>query len=71
MSHIATRKIIVGFVLLLVGIVVTYWKNDIPPNLLSLMSTIFISFCSANSIEYLTKMFNGRNGKPSVRKGNK
>lgn len=54
---IVSRKIISGLVLLIVGIVITIVKGDIPVNLLSLMQWIYSAFVLGNSTEYLSKAF--------------
>lgn len=52
MSNFSTRKIITGAILLVSGLLVTYWKGDIPPNLLSLMQTLFFAFVAGNGWEH-------------------
>lgn len=51
-----TRKIISGLVLLSVGLIVTYFKSDIPNNLLALMQWLYVSFCAANSAQHVSSM---------------
>ena len=53
----STRKIISGLVLLLVGLIVTYIKGDIPPNLLSLMQLLYSAFIIGNSLEHATTTY--------------
>jgi hypothetical protein len=52
MSTFSTRKIIAGIVLLITGVLITYWKGDIPNNLLSLMQTLFFAFVAGNGFEH-------------------
>lgn len=56
MSTFSTRKIVTGAVLLVSGLLVTYWKGDIPSNLLSLMQTLFYAFVAGNGFEHYTEM---------------
>lgn len=51
---VATRKIISGFIILGVGLFITYEKGDIPPNLLALMQWIYVSFVAGNAMEHYT-----------------
>ena len=54
MDIVGFRKILAGFVLLAVGLVVVYFKNDIPPNLLSLMQWLYLTFVGGNAIEHIS-----------------
>lgn len=47
------RKIIVGAVVLIVGVVIALYKNDIPPNLLQLLQVIFGGFIVGNVGEHV------------------
>jgi hypothetical protein len=42
------RKIWSGVTLLIVGVVITFIKGDIPPNLLSLMELLYSAFVIGN-----------------------
>lgn len=56
MDIIGLRKILSGFVLLGTGLVVVYFKGDIPPNLLSLMQWLYTAFIGGNAIEHLSQV---------------
>lgn len=60
MSKFSTRKIISGAILLASGLAVTYWKGDIPPNLLSLMQTLFYAFVLGNGFEHYTDIIKNK-----------
>jgi len=55
-NQFSTRKIVSGLVLLGVGVLVTYWKGDIPTNLGSLMQTLYYGFIAGNAFEHFTVM---------------
>ena len=48
------RKIILAAILLLVALVVTYTKGDIPSNLLSFMEVLFGTFVIGNATEHVS-----------------
>lgn len=48
------RKIIASVIVLVVGLSVTYFKGDIPANLLQLLQVIFAGFMAGNIGEHLT-----------------
>lgn len=52
----STRKIVSGLVLLGVGVLITYWKGDIPTNLSGLMQTLYYGFVAGNAFEHYTTM---------------
>jgi len=52
-----TRKIIAGAVLLVVGVVITFIKGDIPVNLLSLMQLIYSAFVVGNIGEHASNAY--------------
>lgn len=52
MKNFSLRKIISAAVLLITGLAVTYTNGDIPPNLLSLMQTLFFAFVCGNGFEH-------------------
>ena len=53
MDITGARKIIVGAVILVVGVVISHFKNDIPPNLLQLLQVIFGGFIVGNVGEHV------------------
>lgn len=59
MNQYTTRKIVSGLVLLVVGLVVTYWKGDVPVNLMSLMQWLYAAFVVGNAAEHYTNMRQG------------
>lgn len=60
MKNFSLRKIIAAAVLLISGLMVTYWKGDIPPNLLSLMQTLFYAFVAGNGFEHYMEVVKGK-----------
>lgn len=66
MTLTSQRKIISGVILLLAGILVTYWKGDIPEHLLSLMETLYYAFVAGNAFEHFTNMKTINNEKKVV-----
>ena len=56
MTQFSTSKIISGAVLLGVGVLITYWKGDIPTNLGGLMQTLYYGFVAGNAFEHYTYM---------------
>ena len=50
------RKLAVGSVLLVTALVVTYFKNDIPQNLLSFMQALYCFFVVGNGLEYYSNL---------------
>jgi hypothetical protein len=56
MNVTTTRKIISGAVLLITGIVITYWKGDIPSNMKELMENLYYGFVAGNAFEHFTTM---------------
>ncbi len=60
MSQFSTRKIITGAVLLISGLAVTYWKGDVPSNLLSLMQSLFYGFVLGNGFEHYTEIMKSK-----------
>ena len=61
MSFVSKRKIISGLVLLVTGLAVTYFKGDIPPNLMSLMQVLYSAFVIGNGVEHFTNMKAAKN----------
>ena len=57
MSVFSTRKIISGVILLTVGVVITFIKGDIPPNLLSLMQLLYVTFVAGNGFVHATTAY--------------
>lgn len=53
----ATRKILSGLILLIIGLVITYIKGDIPPNLLSLMQWLYTAFVVGNFGEHAANAY--------------
>lgn len=62
MTQFSTRKIISGLVLLGVGVLITYWKGDIPTNLSGLMQTLYYGFVAGNAFEHYTTMNSNKEG---------
>jgi hypothetical protein len=60
MSKFSTRKLISGAILLASGLAVTYWRGDIPNNLLSLMQTLFAAFVLGNGFEHYTDVIKNK-----------
>lgn len=56
MSVTSKRKIISGAVLLLVGVIITVVKGDIPQNLQGLMENLYYGFVAGNAFEHFTNM---------------
>ncbi len=54
MDLFTTRKVLSGLLLLIVGLVVTYIKGDIPVNLLSLMQWIYLTFVAGNAAQHIS-----------------
>lgn len=54
MSVYSTRKLVSGLMLLCVGVGMTLFKGDIPPNLLSLMQALYAAFVLGNATEHYT-----------------
>lgn len=42
------------------GLVVTYWKGDIPSNLLNLMQTLFCAFVLGNGWEHYAEIIKNK-----------
>lgn len=59
MTQFSTRKIIAGLVLLGAGLGITYYKGDIPPNLMGLMQSLYYGFVAGNAFEHYTIMNSG------------
>lgn len=57
------RKIITGAVLLVVGVIITLIKGDIPPNLNGLLESIYFAFVMGNGFEHFTNMKKGNKDK--------
>lgn len=57
MEAVTTRKIVAGLVLLIAGLVITYFKGDIPVNLLSLMQLLYGAFVAGNLGEHATNAY--------------
>lgn len=60
-SVTSTRKIISGLVLLVVGIVITVVKGDVPDNMLSLMQALYTAFVVGNGLEHISNMVVNKN----------
>lgn len=60
----STRKIIAALVLLIVGLIVTCIRGDIPTNLLSLMEMLYGAFVIGNLGEHATKVYKEKNKAP-------
>lgn len=56
MNLYASRKILSGLVLLIIGSVVVYLKGDIPPNFSTFMETLFGAFVMGNAFEHYSVM---------------
>ena len=54
------RKLITGGLLLGLGVLITFIKGDIPPNLKDLMEWTYIAFVLGNGFEYYSTMKTGR-----------
>ena len=54
--NVGNRKLVVGLVLLISGLSVTYFKGDVPPNLLSFMQALFMFYVAGNGLEHWTAM---------------
>lgn len=63
MDNFTTRKILSGLVLLVVALIVTYLKGDIPTNLMSFLQVLYGSFVIGNSIQHFTEMKATQNNK--------
>jgi hypothetical protein len=51
------RKVISGLVLLIVGVVITLIKGDIPNNLNQLMGWLYTAFVAGNGVEHISNAF--------------
>lgn len=49
---VGLRKVLAALVLLAVGVVVTYFKGDVPAGLGSLLQNLFIAFVLGNGVEH-------------------
>lgn len=56
MNVVSTRKLISGLVLLITGIVIAWYKGDIPTNLNNLMQMLYGAFVMGNAVEHFTNM---------------
>lgn len=56
MNMLTSRKIISGLVLLVVGVLVVYWKGDIPTNFSTFLQTMYGAFVVGNAFEHYTTM---------------
>lgn len=54
MNIFTTRKILSGLLLLIVGIIVTYIKGDVPEHLLSLMQSLYYAFVIGNATQHVS-----------------
>lgn len=57
MRNFTTRKILSGLILLIVGIIITFIKGDIPENLLSLMEWLYSAFVLGNVAQHATEAY--------------
>jgi len=53
---VGNRKLMVGGVLLVAGLATTYFKGDVPPNLLSFLQALFGFYVIGNGMEHWTAM---------------
>jgi hypothetical protein len=53
-SNVGTRKMLVGAVLLISGLAVTYFKGDIPSGLLGFMQSLFAFYVAGNIGEHVS-----------------
>lgn len=56
MKTYSSRKLLSGLLLLVVGVVITLIKGDIPPNLEGLLQSLYYAFVLGNSAEHFTNM---------------
>lgn len=55
-----SRKVITGSILLVVGVIITIIKGDIPTNLLSLMQTIYGAFILGHTVQHASTAFSAK-----------
>ena len=65
MHYTSARKLIGALVLLIVAVVMTYIKGDIPTNLTNFMEMIYITFVLGNGLEYFTQLKTGASPAPT------
>lgn len=52
LEDISARKTVAGSLLLVVGLVITFVKGDIPPNLLSFLQVLYATFVAGATVEH-------------------